>query len=194
MSRFLGLPKEKKLIGRGLSTCATCDGFFFRGKKVYVIGGGDTAMDDSLFLTRFAQKVTIVHRRDALRASKILQEKAFANPKIEFVWDSVVEEFLGEEVLEGVKLKNVKTGEASEHRCDGVFLGIGHVPSTKIFTGQIDLDSEGFITTTATTRTSVDGVFAAGDVVDKVYRQAVTAAASGCMAAIDAERWLASHP
>jgi len=192
--RFLGPPREKELIGRGISTCATCDGFFFRDKRVFVVGGGDTAMDDSLFLTRFARRVTVVHRRDALRASKILQQRAFANPKIDFIWDSVVEELIGEKVLEGVKLRNVKSGEISEHSCDGVFLAIGHIPNTEIFRGQIELDPEGYVVTTNVTRTSVEGVFAAGDVVDKVYRQAVTAAASGCMAALEAEKWLAAHP
>jgi len=191
--RFLGLPKEKKLIGHGVSTCATCDGFFFRGKKVFVIGGGDTAMDESLFLTRFAENVTVVHRRDSLRASKVLQEQAFANPRIALIWNSVVEEFIGDDVLEGVKLRDVWTGEISEHPCDGVFLAIGHIPSTKIFHGQIQLDTEGYIITTSVTRTSVEGVFAAGDAVDKTYRQAVTAAATGCMAALDAEKWLAAH-
>ncbi len=191
--RFLGLPNERRLIGRGISTCATCDGFFFRGKRVFVIGGGDTAMDDSLFLTRFAEKVTIVHRRDALRASKVLQQHVLAHPKIDFTWNSVVEEFIGENVLEGIKLRNLKTGEISQHNCHGVFLAIGHIPNTRIFAGQIKLDSDGYIVTKNVTRTSVDGVFAAGDAVDKVYRQAVTAAATGCMAALDAERWLASH-
>jgi len=192
--RFLGLPKERKLIGRGISTCATCDGFFFRDKRVFVIGGGDTAMDESLFLTRFAQKVTIVHRRDALRASKLLQQRASANPKIDFVWDSVVEEFIGDEMLEGLKLRNVKTGEISDYACDGVFLAIGHIPNTQILQGRVELDSDGYIVTTGVTRTSVEGVFAAGDVADKVYRQAVTAAATGCLAALDAERWLAARP
>ncbi len=191
--RFLGLPKERRLIGRGISTCATCDGALFRGKRVFVIGGGDTAMDESLFLTRFAEKVTVVHRRDTLRASKALQKQAFAHPKIDFIWNSVVEEFIGDDVLKGLKLKNVRTGELTKHFCDGVFLAIGHIPSTKIFHGQILLDSEGYIVTTNVTRTSVEGVFAAGDAVDKVYRQAVTAAASGCIAALDAEKWLAAH-
>ncbi len=192
--RFLGLPNEKKLIGRGISTCATCDGFFFRGKRVFVIGGGDTAMDDSLFLTRFAEKVMVVHRRDSLRASQLLQKRAFANPKIDFIWNCVVEEFLGDDVLEGVRLRDVKTGETTEHSCEGVFLAIGHIPNTAIFRGQVELDDEGYIITTNLTHASVEGVFAAGDVVDKVYRQAVTAAASGCKAALDAERWLAAHP
>lgn len=191
--RFLGLPKERELIGRGISTCATCDGFFFREKRVFVIGGGDTAMEDAQVLSRWAEKVTVVHRRDALRASKILQEHAFANPKVDFIWDAVVVEFMGDEVLEGVKLRNVKTGEITEHPCDGVFLAIGHIPNTAIFKGQIELDDDGYIVTSGMTRTSVEGVFAAGDVVDKVYRQAVVAAGSGCMAALDAERWLASR-
>jgi len=193
-NRYLELPGEKELIGRGISTCATCDGFFFREKDVFVIGGGDTAMEDSLFLSRFAKKITVVHRRDQLRASRILQQQAFANPRVDFIWDSVVEELIGDEVLEGIKLRNVKTAEISEHRCDGVFLAIGHIPNTEMFRGQLELDQEGYIVTRGPTRTSVEGAFAAGDVVDKVYRQAVTAAGSGCMAALDAERWLALHP
>jgi thioredoxin reductase (NADPH) len=192
--QFLGLPKEKELIGRGISTCATCDGFFFRDRNVFVIGGGDTAMEDSLFLSRFAKKITVVHRRDQLRASKILQEQAFANPRVDFMWDTVVEEFVGEDVLEGVRVRNLKTGEVSEHACEGVFLAIGHIPNTQVLRGQIQLDDEGYIVTRGRTRTSVEGVFAAGDVVDKVYRQAVTAAGSGCMAALDGERWLAANP
>jgi len=191
---YLGLPKEKELIGRGISTCATCDGFFFRDKVVFVIGGGDTAMEDAMFLSRSAGKVTVVHRRDQLRASKILQDQALANPKIGFIWDSVVAEFIGDEVLEGVTLRNVKTGEISQHPCDGVFLAIGHIPNTELLRGQLELDEQGYILTRGPTQTNVEGVFAAGDVVDKVYRQAVTAAGSGCMAALDAERWLALHP
>lgn len=191
--RFLGLPNERKLIGRGISTCATCDGFFFRGKRLFVIGGGDTAMDDSLFLTRFAEKVTIVHRRDALRASKILQQQVSANPKIDFIRNSVVEEFLGDDLLEGVRLRNVRTAEITPHSCDGVFLAIGHVPNTEIFKGQIELDPDGYVVTTDGTKTNVEGVFAAGDVVDKIYRQAITAAASGCIAALTAEKWLAAR-
>lgn len=151
-------------------------------------------MEDALFLSRYAEKVTIVHRRDQLRASKILQEQALANPKISFLWDSVVAEFIGDDVLKGVKLQNLKTGELSEHPCDGVFLAIGHIPNTDLFRGQLELDEEGYIVTSGPTKTGIEGVFAAGDVVDKVYRQAITAAGSGCMAALDAERWLALHP
>jgi len=188
--RWLGLPSEEKLRGRGVSSCATCDAFFFKGMEVIVVGGGDTAMEESLFLTRFANRVTVVHRRDRLRASKILQERAFKNPKIQFIWDTVVEEILGEERVEGVRLRNVKTGEATNFKCGGVFIAIGHKPNTEIFKGQIEMDEKGYIAMRDESRTSVEGVFAAGDVHDHRYRQAVTAASAGCKAAMDAEKYL----
>jgi len=190
-AKLLGLESEKKLIGHGLSTCATCDGYFFRGKKVFVVGGGDTAMEDGTFLTKFADKVTIVHRRDTLRASKIMCERAHANPKIDFIWDTVVTDILdvnkGE--VTGAKLKNLKSGEEKEVPIDGVFVAIGHKPNTDVFEGQLEMD-QGYIVLKKGSRTSVEGVFAAGDVHDTVYKQAVTAAGAGCRAAIDAERWL----
>jgi thioredoxin reductase (NADPH) len=198
-ARWLGLPSEKEFLGHGVSACATCDGFFFKNLEVVVVGGGDTAIEEATFLTRFAAKVSIVHRRDALRASKFMQEKAFRNPKIAFVWDSVVTEIVGKsesgrKVVTGVKLKNVKSGTESIMKADGVFMGIGHTPNTGLFAGQLDMDPSGYLLTQGrSTRTSVPGVFAAGDVADHVYRQAVTAAGSGCMAAFDAERWLESR-
>jgi len=191
-SIMLGLEAERRLLGHGLSTCATCDGFFFRGQQIAVVGGGDSAMEEAIFLTRFAEKVTVIHRRDSLRASKIMQERAFANPKIEFVWDTVVEDLVGTDRLEGAVLKNLKTGETSTLAVTGMFVAIGHRPNTDLFTGVLDMDENGYLITAAgSTATNVDGVFACGDVQDHEYRQAITAAGSGCMAAIDAERWLA---
>jgi len=191
-AKLLGLESERKLLGRGVSTCATCDGYFFRGKEVVVVGGGDTAAEDSLFLTRYARQVSIIHRRDQLRASKIMQDRLFRNEKIKFIWNSVVLDILDPEKGEvtGVKLRNVKNGEESLKACDGVFIGIGHSPNTALFRGQLEMDDLGYIVTHDGTKTSVPGVFAAGDVQDRKYRQAVTAAGSGCMAAIDAEKFL----
>jgi len=193
-SLMLGLESERQLLGYGLSTCATCDGFFHRGENIAVVGGGDSAVEEALFLTRFADRVTLIHRRDALRASKIMQERAFKNDKIEFRWDSVVDEVLGDTKVSGLRLRNVKNDEVSALDVTGVFVAIGHAPNTDLFRGHIDLDDAGYILTHDGTNTNVEGVFACGDVQDHVYRQAVTAAGSGCMAAIDAERWLESQP
>jgi thioredoxin reductase (NADPH) len=192
-ARMLGIPSEKELLGHGVSTCATCDGFFFKDKEIIVVGGGDSAMEEAIFLTKFASKVSVIHRRDSLRASKIMQDRAFKNEKIEFIWNSVVEEILGEKVkgVTGVKLKNVETKEITEMKTDGVFIAIGHIPNTKMFGGEIETDENGYIITKeGTSETSVPGVFAAGDVQDTRYKQAITAAGSGCMAAIDAEKFL----
>ncbi|HTK68516.1 MAG TPA: thioredoxin-disulfide reductase [Candidatus Eisenbacteria bacterium] len=190
-AKLLGIPTEAKLLGHGVSACATCDGFFFKQKRLFVVGGGDTAMEEGTFLTKFASKVTIVHRRDTLRASKIMQERARANPKIDFIWNSdVVEIHESDGKVSGVTLRNVKTNALTRHEIDGVFIGIGHQPNTKIFEGQLALDLAGYIVTQHGTMTEIPGVFAAGDVQDRIYRQAVTAAGSGCMAALDAERYL----
>jgi thioredoxin reductase (NADPH) len=190
-ARWLGLPSEKRLVGRGVSSCATCDGAFFKGRPIIVVGGGDTAMEEALFLTRFASKVYVVHRREKLRASKVMQDKAIANPKISFIWNSVVEEIRDVEKGEvsSVLLRNVLTEEQTELAVDGVFVAIGHTPNTDLFNGQLDLNPSGYIVTNGT-KTNVDGVFACGDVQDFTYRQAVTAAGSGCMAAMDAEKFL----
>jgi thioredoxin reductase (NADPH) len=192
-SIWLGLPNETKLRGHGVSSCATCDGAFFRDRQLAVVGGGDSAMEDSLFLTRFAKQVTIFHRRDQLRASKIMQERVFNHPKIKVVWDTVVEDVLGEEKVTGVKIRNLKTNQSSDFACDGLFVAIGHEPNTKLFKGQVELDERGYIKLKNHSMTSVDGVFAAGDVHDIRYRQAITAAAAGCRAAMDAEKWLEAH-
>ncbi len=191
-AKLLGLEAERQLLGYGVSTCATCDGFFFTGQEVVVVGGGDSAMEEALFLTKYATAVTVVHRRDRLRASKIMQEKAFRHPKISFIWNSVVEDILdpSQKRVTAVRLKNVKTGEVSEKTCHGVFIAIGHTPNTDLFRGQLELDEKGYLVTKGGTRTSVPGVFACGDVVDHVYRQAITAAGTGCQAAMDAERFL----
>ncbi len=192
--RELDVPGEKRLSGHGVSWCATCDGFFFREQDIAVIGGGDSAMEEATFLTRFARTVTIVHRRDTLRASRIMQDRAMSNPKIKFVWDSEVAEVLGEDRLTGLRLRNLKTGEESILAATGLFVAIGHDPRTELVAGQLPTDADGYILVQhPTTRTSLDGVFAAGDVVDRTYRQAVTAAGTGCAAALDAERWLADH-
>ncbi|GAA0399032.1 thioredoxin-disulfide reductase [Microbispora corallina] len=192
--RQLGLENEQRLSGRGVSWCATCDGFFFRDQDIVVVGGGDTAMEEAIFLSRFGRTVTVVHRRDQLRASKIMQDRAFANEKIRFIWDSEVVDILGEDRITGVRLRNLKTGEETELPVGGLFIAIGHDPRTELFKGQVDLDEQGYILTQApTTRTNLDGVFAAGDVVDHIYRQAITAAGTGCSASLDAERWLSNH-
>jgi len=192
-AKWLGLPSETKFRGRGVSSCATCDGFFFKGKDVVTIGGGDTAMEEATFLANITNSVTIVHRRDALRASKIMQERATANPKIHFVWDSTIKEITGDDKVTGVQLHNLKSGKDSHVNAEGVFVAIGYEPNTGFLKGKVELDSQGYVVTRKDTETSVPGVFAAGDVRDHKYRQAVTAAADGCMAAIDADRFLAEH-
>jgi thioredoxin reductase (NADPH) len=192
--RELGIPGEKELSGHGVSWCATCDGFFFRDQDVAVVGGGDSALEEATFLTRFARKVYLVHRRDTLRASKIMQERAFDNPKIEFVWDTEVVEAVGEAGrLAKVRIRNCRTDEDGELAVTGLFVAVGHDPRSELVRGQVDLDPEGYVRTTTSTATNLDGVFACGDLVDHVYRQAITAAGTGCMAALDAERWLAAR-
>jgi thioredoxin reductase (NADPH) len=192
--RELGLENEKRLSGHGVSWCATCDGFFFRDQDIVVVGGGDTAMEEATFLTRFAKSVTVVHRRDELRASKIMQDRAFANEKIRFVWDSEIVDIIGGNKVSGVRLRNRKTGVESELAVTGVFVAIGHDPRSSLVKGQVDLDDEGYVLVSApSTRTNVEGVFASGDLVDHTYRQAVTAAGTGCSASLDAERWLTDH-
>lgn len=191
-ARLLGLPNEKRLMGKGVSACATCDGAFFKGEKLALVGGGDTAMEEALFLTRFATEVHVIHRRDQLRASKIMQDRAKKNPKIKIIWNSIVVDVLGKDKLTGLRIKNVKTGKESDFSCGGFFVAIGHNPNTKLFENQLDMKNSYIITKPKSTLTNIPGVFASGDVQDHYYRQAVTAAGSGCMAAIDAERYLES--
>jgi thioredoxin reductase (NADPH) len=193
-AKMLGLEGERRLLGRGVSTCATCDGFFYRGKPLVVVGGGDSALEEATFLTRFATYVNVVHRRDRLRASKVMQDRAFANPKIRFVWNSIVTEVMGDQTVSAVRLRDVRSGAESELEAAGMFVAIGHLPNTGLLVDQLELDGNGYVLVREPgTATSVDGVFAAGDVVDHTYRQAVTAAGMGCAAAIDAERWLEAH-
>ena len=193
-AKWMGIPSEQRLMNKGVSACATCDGALYRGKAMAVVGGGDTAMEEALFLTRYATEVTVIHRRRELRASKIMQERALAHEKIEFVWDAVVDEILGDEFVSGVRVRDVETGQAREIPVEALFVAIGHKPNTDLFRGQLELDDVGYVKVEkGTTRTSVEGVFASGDALDPTYRQAVTAAGTGCMAAIDAERWLAEH-
>jgi thioredoxin reductase (NADPH) len=189
-AKMLGIESERRLLGHGVSTCATCDGFFFRGQELLVVGGGDSAIEEALFLTRFATRVTVIHRRDQLRASKIMQDRAFGHEKIDFIWDSEVEEILGDRQVAGARVRNVKTDQADEVAAGGVFVAIGHSPNTSLFEGQLDMQNGYISVREPTTQTSVEGAFAAGDVVDFIYRQAITAAGMGCQAAIDAERFL----
>jgi thioredoxin reductase (NADPH) len=192
-AKWLGIPGEERLRGRGVSACATCDGFFYRDRELIVVGGGDTAMEEATFLTKFARKIGLVHRRDEFRASKIMQDRVHENPKIDVIWDSTVEEIHGDTAVTGATLRNVKTGETTEHPTDGVFMAIGHTPNTSLFEGQLELANGYIVVEEPTTKTSVPGVFAAGDVTDVIYRQAVTAAGQGCKAAMDAERFLESE-
>ena len=190
-AKWIGIPSEKRLMGKGVSACATCDGFFFKNRDIAVVGGGDTAMEEATFLTRFAKSVTVIHRRDKLRASKIMQEKAMKNPKIKFIWDSAIEEILGDDAVTGARIRNFKTNDVHEQPFEGIFVAIGHEPNTSVFRSSLKCNDHGYILTEGgSTRTNIPGVFAAGDVADHVYRQAVTAAGTGCMAAIDAERFL----
>ncbi len=190
-AKYLGLESERKFLGRGVSACATCDGAFFRNQEVVIVGGGDTAMEEATFLTRFASKVYIVHRRDSFRASKIMVDKALNNPKIEVLWNSAIEDIMGDKVVESVKIKNLEKNEVYEKKIQGVFIAIGHKPNTDLFKGQLEMNEVGYLTTKpGTTYTSIEGVFAAGDVADDMYRQAITASGTGCMAAMDSERWL----
>ena len=192
-AKWLGIPSESKFKGKGVSSCATCDGFFFKEKEVVVVGGGDTAMEEASFLANITRKVTIVHRRDKLRASQIMQDRVKSNPKIQLAWDSTVHEILGDQKVTGIRLRNVKTGRESTLNADGIFVAIGYEPNTQVFKGALDLDEKGYILTKHETETNVPGVFAAGDVRDHRYRQAITAAADGCKASIDADRYLAEH-
>jgi len=191
-AKWLGLESENRFKGKGVSSCAVCDGYFFKGQEVVVVGGGDTAMEDALYLSKIASGVTVIHRRDRLRASDIMQRRALAEPKIRFVWDSAVEEVLGDRKVEGVRVKSLKTGEVSTLKCEGVFVSIGHQPNTELFRDFVDLDKTGYVIARDETRSSREGIFVAGDVTDKVYRQAITAAGSGCKAALDAVRYLES--
>jgi thioredoxin reductase (NADPH) len=192
-SLMLGLESEKRLLGYGVSTCATCDGFFFRGQPIAVVGGGDSAIEEAIFLTKFADSVALIHRRKDLRASKFMQDRAFRNPKIRFIWDTVVTDILGDNKVEGIALRNVVSDERTVMPVSGLFVAIGHEPNTDLFAGQLDMDENGYLITHDGSRTNIEGVFACGDVQDHIYRQAITAAGSGCMAAIDTERWLESH-
>ena len=191
--RKLGIPGEEKFWGRGVSTCGTCDGFFYKGQKVVVIGGGDSAMEEGIFLTKFADSVTVIHRRDELRAGPVLQKRAFANEKMHFVWDTVAEEVLGDDNVTGVRMRNVKTDEVSDLDTDGFFIFIGHIPNSELFAGQLEMDEQGYLISDELMRSSVDGVFVAGEIQDQIYRQVATSVGQGCAAAMSAERWLAEH-